>query len=287
MSELKLSKKDMAKLFYENHEYLLICPYCQKQLTITEYTMACYNHHSFDVTKKGYINLASTKGDDHYNHAFFEARKSMIHDGLFLEIENSIQSLINEHTLSNRTFTLLDAGTGEGALLSSLYLKFKKVQPTFIGLDLSKEAIAMATSEEGNIGWLVGDLANIPLQNQSVDVIMNVFSPANYNQFKRVLKPKGYLIKVIPQENHFREVRKTIKMEAYDNGKTELIKETLREYCEIKSSKRLSYRFPLTPQQQELVINMSPLSNHKPEKIGLMMNYVTIDVEIIVARFKL
>lgn len=286
MSELKLSKKDKAKLFYENHENLLICPYCQEHLTITEYTMACHNHHSFDVSKKGYINLASTKGDDHYNHAFFEARKTMLHDGLFLEIENNIQSLINEHTLSNKTLTLLDAGTGEGALLSSLYLKFKKVHPTFIGLDLSKEAIAMATSEEGNIGWLVGDLANIPLQNQSVDIILNLFSPANYNQFKRVLKPKGYLIKVIPQENHFREVRKAIKMEAYDKGKTELIKETLSEYCEVKSSKRLSYRFPLTSQQQELVISMSPLSSHKPPKIGMMMNYVTVDVEVIVARFK-
>jgi len=45
----------------------------------------------------------------------------------------------------------------------------------------------MAYKNYQNPIWLVGDLANILLTSQSCHVILNILSPANYMEFKRVL----------------------------------------------------------------------------------------------------
>src|SRR5699024_11433583 len=55
--------------------------------------------------------------------------------------------------------------------------------------------------------WLVGDLANTPIGDGSCQVILNIFSPANYMEFKRVLAPNGLVEKVVPRANYLKELR--------------------------------------------------------------------------------
>lgn len=44
----------------------------------------------------------------------------------------------------------------------------------------------------------MGDLANIPIKSESMDLLINIFTPSNYSEFTRILKKDGYLIKVVP-----------------------------------------------------------------------------------------
>ena len=37
-----------------------------------------------------------------------------------------------------------------------------------------------------NVAWFVGDLAQLPLREHSIDVILDIFSPANYQEFGRL-----------------------------------------------------------------------------------------------------
>lgn len=284
MNQSKISKKEKAKNFIKQHEAILRCPYCHEALLLKDHSLYCKNKHTFDVSKKGYLNFATSKGDAHYDHALFEARKSMINDGLFTKIEEHIREIMVRYISSKEKSTVLDAGSGEGALIARLHSSFKGYSASFFGLDLSKEAIALATSEQSEIGWFVGDLANIPLQNRSVDIILNVFSPANYAEFMRVLQPEGILIKVIPLEGHFKEVRSLSHKETYSPAQTELIKTTLEHHGKIQSSTRVSYKFPLTTQQQHLITTMSPLSKNMVE-MDFDSNHVSVDVEILVATF--
>lgn len=59
--------------------------------------------------------------------------------------------------------------------------------------------------------WFVTDLSKIPLKDGSMDCILDIFSPAHYKEFQRLLSPNGYVVKVIPTKNHLREIRTKVQ----------------------------------------------------------------------------
>src|SRR5699024_11319603 len=95
---------------------------------------------------------------------------------------------------------------------------------TGIGLDIAKEGIIMASKNYHNPIWLDGDLVNIPLTDHSSHVVMNILSPDNYMEFKRVLAPEGIIVKIVPRPNYLKELRDliftNIDKKAYTNGET-------------------------------------------------------------------
>src|SRR5699024_11957461 len=93
-----------------------------------------------------------------------------------------------------------------------------------VGLDSAKGGIIMSCNNYHNPIWLVGDLANIRLTDQSSHVVLNILSPANYMEFKRVLAPEGIIVKIVPRPNYLKELREVIftnsDKKAYTNGET-------------------------------------------------------------------
>src|SRR5699024_12519226 len=55
--------------------------------------------------------------------------------------------------------------------------------------------------------WTVADLANTPFQDNQFDVILNILSPSNYTEFNLLLKPDGYVMKVVLQSGYLKELR--------------------------------------------------------------------------------
>ena len=92
-----------------------------------------------------------------------------------------------------------------------------------MGIDISKEGITMASKAYFGIIWCVADLTNFPLMNEQFDVIINILSPSNYEEFARVLKDDGILIKVVPGNSYLKELRDIFYGEAnkreYSNQK--------------------------------------------------------------------
>ena len=72
---------------------------------------------------------------------------------------------------------------------------YKKLIPKLLcyAFDLSKESVQLAAKSDASwkVNWFVGDLAHLPIQSKSMDVILDIFSPANYAEFERVLRMKG------------------------------------------------------------------------------------------------
>ena len=44
-----------------------------------------------------------------------------------------------------------------------------------------------------------------------LEMFLDIFSPANYGEFRRVLSKDGILIKVVPTENHLKEIRQMVQ----------------------------------------------------------------------------
>src|SRR5699024_9854316 len=114
---------------------------------------------------------------------------------------------IKEYNVAASPLMIADLGCGEGSHLQSILENLSDNNIVGVGLDISKEGILMAAKKYANPIWLVGDLAKPPFADHSFHVILNILSPANYNEFKRILAPDGLAIKVVPRSHYLQELR--------------------------------------------------------------------------------
>jgi len=188
---------------------ILKCPTCDKQLSKIDKQYKCVNNHSFDIAKQGYVNLLlnmsnKTHGD---SREMLAARKRIQSKGYYHEISKKLNSIVKSLNLNNKN--ILDIGCGIGYYPNELF----KVIPTasnVYGIDISKVAIKEAAKVNKDITYLVGTNNNLPFIDNSVDLIISVFSPIYIKECLRVLKKSGKLLVVSPNQNHLIELKEVI-----------------------------------------------------------------------------
>lgn len=220
------------------------CPVCQSPLLPYNLSVKCDKGHTFDVHKKGYINLllahqknSKAPGDDAQMVA---SRRRFLEQGYYQALAEKIAQRARQWLPSNAS--LWDAGCGEGYYTNTI----AQINPGFelYGLDISKPAIQSA-SRYKQVNWCVASSSHPPYLNESFDAIVSVFSRVDALPFYRVLKPSGSVLLAVPDSDHLLNLRK-------------LIYDTVRPY---DTSKHLSYfdqGFELTNEERitvELQLN--------------------------------
>lgn len=174
----KLKRFETAKLFS--------CPFCQQALFLSENSLKCKNKHSFDLAKFGYVNLApQVKQSKDYDKSNFQNRQLILEAGFYQPILKKLLEILSSLPQHGN---LLDIGCGEGYYARNLQAQLPDKH--IYAFDLSKESIQLAAKSDHSltVNWFVGDLAHIPIQDASMDMILDIFSPANYQEFQRVLQ---------------------------------------------------------------------------------------------------
>ena len=123
-------------------------------------------------------------------------------------------------------------------------------------MDLSTAAIALATDHPVSAVWCVGDLCRLPLLDASMDVVLDVLSPAAYDDFRRVLRPGGLLLKVYPQAGYLQELRHAAGLAAYTPGEVE---RRLRQQASIQRKVPLQYIVPVNQALWADLAHMTPM----------------------------
>ena len=261
------------------------CPICQENLTLVETSLKCSNRHSFDLAKFGYVNLApQIKQSANYDKENFQNRQEILEAGFYQAILETISDLLARLETAK---TILDIGCGEG--FYSRKLQESHPDKTFYAFDISKDSVQIAAKCEPNwaVNWFVGDLARLPIKDASMDILLDIFSPANYGEFRRVLSKDGILIKVIPTENHLKEIRQMVQDQLtkkdYSNQD---IKEHFQEHFSIQSRQIASLTKPITAEQRQALLAMTPLLFHVVQtKIDWsQLTEITIEAEILVGK---
>lgn len=261
------------------------CPICQENLALVESSLKCSNRHSFDLAKFGYVNLApQIKQSANYDKENFQNRQQILEAGFYQAILETISALLARLETAK---TILDIGCGEG--FYSRKLQESHSEKTFYAFDISKDSVQIAAKSEPNwaVNWFVGDLARLPIKDASMDILLDIFSPANYGEFRRVLSQNGILIKVVPTENHLKEIRQMVQdhltKKDYSNQD---IKEHFQEHFTIQSSQIASLTKPITPEQRQALLSMTPLLfNIDQTKIDWSkLTEITIEAEILVGK---
>ena len=261
------------------------CPICQENLTLVESSLKCSNRHSFDLAKFGYINLApQIKQSANYDKENFQNRQQILEAGFYQAILEGISDILATKPSAK---TVLDIGCGEG--FYSRKLQESHSDKIFYAFDISKDSVQIAAKSETNwaVNWFVGDLARLPIKDASMDILLDIFSPANYGEFRRVLSKDGILIKVIPTENHLKEIRQIVQDQLtkkdYSNQD---IKEHFQGHFSIQSNQIASLTNPITAEQRQALLSMTPLLFHVDQsKIDWsQLTEITIEAEILVGK---
>lgn len=103
-------------------------------------------------------------------------------------------------TKFNRDSLICDAGCGPSGHISRyLFDKGLKV----IGIDISEKCVELARFNNPDMRFEFADIGNMPFDENSFDGLISYYSIINtpkiylnkiFNEFRRVLKPKGYLL---------------------------------------------------------------------------------------------
>ena len=261
------------------------CPICQENLTLIETSLKCSNRHSFDLAKFGYVNLApQIKQSANYDKENFQNRQQILEAGFYQAILEGISDILATKPSAK---IVLDIGCGEG--FYSRKLQESHPDKTFYAFDISKDSVQIAAKSEPNwsVNWFVGDLARLPIKDASMDILLDIFSPANYGEFRRVLSQNGILIKVVPTENHLKEIRQMVQEQLtkkdYSNQD---IKEHFQEHFSIQSSQIASLTKPITAERRQALLSMTPLLFHVDQsKIDWsQLTEITIEAEILLGK---
>lgn len=261
----------------------LRCPLCEKPFVRRDASLLCAGGHCFDIARKGFVNLTPGRRQDAvYDRALFESRRRVLESGAYAPVAQALSRLCREHAPDRAL--LVDAGCGEGFYAKALAPLFESVA----AFDLSRDAIALAASgpkdeSARRIAFLVADLTRIPVETAAASVVLDVFTPAHYAEFARVLKPGGLLLKALPRGGYLREIRALTGKGAYDNG------DVIRRMDEagdgrfaVLAQETLTYAAPLDAALRADAVRMTPLSHDAHAASDLSgLNEITIDMEII------
>lgn len=260
-----------------NQEEIYLCPKCLSESHIEGISLVCNENHCYDFSKKGYIHLINNYKSTKYSENLFKARSEVFSNGFYENVLKNIQNLIEKYAKD----VVLDIGCGEGYYIKKLKTVFP--EKYFYGLDNSKDAIELAVKEDKLNPYMVANLANLPFKDGSVSCILNILTPANYEEFFRVLGDDGYLIKTIPNTNYLREIRELIGGKEYTNSDTVKL---IEENCKIVDRITVSDTFQLTKEQAASFLKMTPLTFSKEitDSDINQLREITIDLELLVCK---
>lgn len=298
--------------FYEVKN-LFQCPRCGKKIRFHDGGLVCKKEHRFDISAKGYVNLLQeNKSMKGYNKEFFASRFRFLQAGYYSHIMEDVVATV-EHleqgravraretaagaaqeqaqgadTAQDAPFVVLDAGCGEGYYAAQTSEKLSsRVQ--VLAFDISTDAIKQAAKSPQPVKWMVADITNIPMKDQSVDCILDVFTPANYREFVRVLKPGGTLVKVVPGANHMGQLREAaaplLRNKSYSN-------EEVLDYFEknFELVRKTSVSKTMTIGQENLadLVRMTPLLfDVDKSRLDLRnVKEITVEADVLVGKVR-
>lgn len=276
-----MKKIERQRAFVKANIELFRCPVCGMEMSkVAGNSLICVNNHHFDFNRHGYLHFLSGAANTEYDRAMFESRRQLLTAGLFKPIIEQIKQL-----MPARPLKILDVGTGEGTPLQQLADFRSPIKDTIVGFDISKPGITLATQLPLHAFFCVADLRKLPFAAKSFDFILELFSPSDYQEFNRVLKTGGKLVKVIPNADYLIELRHLLyhsgeRNYQYDNSR---VLELFKQHYPDSKVKPVKYQFELPADLRRAMLEMTPLhwgENAKRLSDAEIASLTTITVDV-------
>ena len=277
---------------------ILQCPVCRKPLLNSADGYQCSNNHTFDAAREGYVNVlpahkknSKEPGD---SKEMIRSRRRFLNLGLYDRISDGINETAAGNLpkpVSGRAFNILDAGCGEGFYLQRLkeFLAQRPGSREYYGVDISKFAVRQATQRDRSMNWFVASVIDLPFAESSLDMVLNVFSPADFPEFSRVLRETGGLLTVSPGPRHLNGLREIIYPDAREHAPS-TISEEAKGFFSLSTETRINY--PLELKSREAIMDLLAMTPYfwnidlKTKARVEALDRLALDVDVEIRAFK-
>lgn len=252
-----------------------MCPVCRDRLdagpTFTSETstqqggrprlLQCQRGHRFDAARQGYFNLLTGRGTgfEADTTAMVQARIDFLGGGHFSPLADAVGRAAAECAVDNPV--VLDAGAGTGYYLRELERQVPV--SAVVALDISKFALRRAAKLLPDALCLVWDVWRpLPVVDESVDLLINIFAPRNPDEFARVCREGGVLIVVTPLPQHLQEISDVAGLLNIRSGKDDDVAAALTPDFTLAASRSVEFPMTLTPEDVQNIAAMGPAGHH-------------------------
>ena len=206
---------------------LFRCPLCRTKLIKNERALRCEHGHSFDISAEGYVHLlpankmnSKIPGDSKEMAA---SRSAFLDKGYYEPLLKELEKTVLELS-ENEEPAMLDCGCGEGYYTSNIAKELKNRFPKakIAGFDISRPSVRRAAKRTKDVDFAVASVFDIPVFDESFDILLNVFSPLSIDEYKRVLKDGGYYVYVVPAARHLWQLKAAIYDTPYENREEDI-----------------------------------------------------------------
>lgn len=269
---------------------ILFCPLCKKSLARVNNTYKCINRHSYDISRKGFVNLL-LPNQHHSDHSGDEkemilARVRFLDSGKYDVLKNLIKNTLEKFlaTNNNSEEVILDAGCGDGYYTTYYHKKLSSnYDISTYGVDLSKQAInesSIRCRKENleHLLFVIGNMNYLPIEDESVDFIINSFAKIDENEFLRVLKKGKYFFRILPGKDHLLGLKQVL----YENVRLNEEKEKHLNGFDLIDEISTSDHISLNHQEINDLFMMTPYyyktSNEAKERL-MKLDYLETKIE--------
>lgn len=200
---------------------LFRCPICAEPLQKKDRIYRCGKGHSYDCAKEGYVHLlpanqkhSKNPGDDKDMAA---SRNRFLSGNWYQSLRSALEELACE--TPGKQLSVLDSGCGEGYYTQGVARALREQGRAFriCGVDLSKPSVRYAAKRLPEGEFAVASVYHLPVGTDSIDLLINCFSPLALEEFGRVLKKRGRFLYVVPGPKHLWELKETLYEKPYLN----------------------------------------------------------------------
>lgn len=248
----------------------LRCPVCRLPLFLelppgSAPRLGCTSGHGFDAAKQGYFNLLTGKGTNFTEDGatMVAARASFLDAGHYESLAEALGHLARNTLHGNEHPRVLDAGAGTGYYLRQVLEALPgTTEPGAVALDISRYAMRRAAKVPNTVA-LVWDLwRELPVEDESFDLLLNIFSPHNGSEFARVLRPGGTALVVTPLPEHLSEAAGLLGLLGIGADKAAGVVASMGDRFVLKSTEEVRVPLVLDAQAAFELAMMGPAGHH-------------------------
>ncbi|WP_394199985.1 putative RNA methyltransferase [Shewanella waksmanii] len=246
-----------------------LCPKCHQPLMVHEASAGfyCANKHHFDKQEQGYWVFSQAKKPQLDSRQVMRAKRFLLESGIHQPMIDAVSNMLAKSAeyLPADKVSLLDIDCGDGFYLRAVKQQLHQLdkQVNAVGFGEAENALYAGAKIDSSLQLIVSQLKQLPMSDNSVDIVSLIDKPLKGKEPMRVLKSGGLMLLVQPAARHLWQVKSYL----YDKLEPKQVDVIVPKGFELLSTEEVNYQAQVSGEQAVTLLQMSPFAWRASDKV--------------------